>query len=354
MSNRDDFTLKTKQILAERVAFSCSFPGCPTITIGPSKESIESTSNIGMACHIAAAAGGKSARRFIKEMTPEERSSINNGIWMCYKHGKLIDTDESRFTIDILQSWKNIAEKRAQIILDGTSGISRDSFTEFLLAENEISISELGNENIIIGQALKDSCVSLLWGERLENAVRDLSIEVCLNSIIHGNANFFNVNIKKGGIELIDDGEEYDPLGLNDSKNKSGGTITVQHLLKYFEKELIVVSKRQGRLNKIVISFVKCVEDVVRINPCSYEFSRETYRHSYPRFESNFLPGCKNIFFVLPEYYCPSDINILCERLEELVNSERSLVFVGNNLSEISEWLLMQHFPKCRILNFQN
>ena len=43
---RDDFTLETKIQLAKRVGFHCSFPGCGSLTIGPSRESEKSTSSV--------------------------------------------------------------------------------------------------------------------------------------------------------------------------------------------------------------------------------------------------------------------------------------------------------------------
>ena len=56
-----------------------------------------------MACHIAAAAGGPGARRYVKEMSADERASVENGIWMCYTHGKVIDTDEA-FAGELLEA----------------------------------------------------------------------------------------------------------------------------------------------------------------------------------------------------------------------------------------------------------
>jgi hypothetical protein len=67
-----------------------------------------------MACHIAAASAGRNARRYDATMTAEERRLISNGIWLCYLHGKLIDTDEARFTVSQLKKMKEVAETRAQ------------------------------------------------------------------------------------------------------------------------------------------------------------------------------------------------------------------------------------------------
>lgn len=89
--HRDDFMPDTKEKLAARAGYRCSFPGCRVLTIGPSSEGPDATSSVGMACHISAASAGPGARRYRPDMSPEDRRSISNGIWMCYTHGKLID-----------------------------------------------------------------------------------------------------------------------------------------------------------------------------------------------------------------------------------------------------------------------
>lgn len=47
-------------------------------------------------------------------MTPEERSDINNGIWLCYSHSVMIDKDENTFTAQILLEMKASHEKKVQ------------------------------------------------------------------------------------------------------------------------------------------------------------------------------------------------------------------------------------------------
>tara|TARA_B100000929_G_scaffold5347_1_gene4503 strand:+ start:517 stop:705 length:189 start_codon:yes stop_codon:yes gene_type:complete len=54
---RDDFTKKTKEILAKRVGLLCSNPKCKKPTSGPNSDQNKST-NIGVAAHITAASVG--------------------------------------------------------------------------------------------------------------------------------------------------------------------------------------------------------------------------------------------------------------------------------------------------------
>ncbi|HFU4536168.1 TPA: hypothetical protein ACGPBQ_002737 [Yersinia enterocolitica] len=108
MAARDDFSPKTKQILSDRVGGRCSYPGCGQVTTGPNLHDPAKKVNTGVAAHITAAAKG--GPRFDENLTSEQRSAIENGVWMCEHHGRLIDADFSSYTIDQLKTWKSIAE----------------------------------------------------------------------------------------------------------------------------------------------------------------------------------------------------------------------------------------------------
>jgi hypothetical protein len=73
--------------------------------------------SIGVGAHITAASEG--GYRYGSNMTPEERSSPANGIWLCYSCSKLIDSDEKRYTVALLHEWKKNAVQRAQEAIAG-------------------------------------------------------------------------------------------------------------------------------------------------------------------------------------------------------------------------------------------
>ena len=110
---RDDFTPRTKSDLALRASHHCSL--CKCSTVGPSEEASNAVTNIGVAAHICAAAPGQGARRYDATMTPEERSHIENGIWLCASCSVLIDRDEGRFTVENLRNIKRDHERSRQI-----------------------------------------------------------------------------------------------------------------------------------------------------------------------------------------------------------------------------------------------
>ena len=107
---RDEFSKKVKDTLARRVAYLCSNPSCRKRTCGPAEDENKFCS-IGEAAHITAASKG--GPRYDYSLTPEERSSINNGIWLCKNCARLIDIDEEAYPVDLLRNWKDEAERNA-------------------------------------------------------------------------------------------------------------------------------------------------------------------------------------------------------------------------------------------------
>lgn len=90
MTLRDDFLQPVKDLLAARAGHKCSL--CGKGTSGPGTETDKSLSD-GIAAHITAAS--RNGPRFVETLSAEERRSANNGIWVCTKHSREIDSDKS-------------------------------------------------------------------------------------------------------------------------------------------------------------------------------------------------------------------------------------------------------------------
>lgn len=112
---RDDFPAPTKELLAKRVGYRCSNPSCRQLTTGPHNEQSRSV-NIGVAAHITAASPG--GPRFDASLSPDQRKLADNGIWLCHKCAKLIDSDVRKYTVDILSNWKKMSEQYTANELD--------------------------------------------------------------------------------------------------------------------------------------------------------------------------------------------------------------------------------------------
>jgi hypothetical protein len=107
---RDEFSKKTRDILAQRVNWKCSNPACQNPTSGP-HTSPEKAVNVGVAAHIYAASA--LGPRYDRTMSSEERQSIDNGVWLCQICAKLIDNDIDNFPASELRAWKQQAEHLA-------------------------------------------------------------------------------------------------------------------------------------------------------------------------------------------------------------------------------------------------
>jgi hypothetical protein len=159
-TTRDDFSKRTKSDLALRASYQCSL--CKASTVGPSDETSNAVTMIGVAAHIAAAAPGPGARRYDHSMTSDQRGSIDNGIWLCASCSVLIDRDEARFSAQYLHELKlkHEASKRLQ----GQGDADRDD------------IIAIGPSLIAIGSVLlfgPDGCLFRI-SHFLEGNIREL------------------------------------------------------------------------------------------------------------------------------------------------------------------------------------
>lgn len=83
--------------------------------MGPSDEGTNAVTMIGVAAHICAAAPGPGARRYDPAMSSEQRSHIDNGIWLCQSCSVLVDRDEQRFTVAELHRIKHEHESARRL-----------------------------------------------------------------------------------------------------------------------------------------------------------------------------------------------------------------------------------------------
>lgn len=113
---RDEFPRSVVEVLAKHAGQRCSI--CKRGTVGRSYESTLSVAQIGVAAHITAAAAG--GPRYDPSLSPDERSSIANAIWLCAAHARLIDVDVMRYTADLLRQIKSTHESAIARALGGT------------------------------------------------------------------------------------------------------------------------------------------------------------------------------------------------------------------------------------------
>lgn len=158
---RDNFSAKTVNSLALRAGHHCSMPTCGISTAGPSDSSPDKSVNIGVAAHITAAAPG--GPRYDSTMSPEERGSIKNAIWLCQTHSRLIDVNPDAYSIAQLHQIKQSHETAQSARLEGVS--SPHSNADFVA---------LGPDIIFTGELI--GVDNNLWSFRVDHFFRgDLS-----------------------------------------------------------------------------------------------------------------------------------------------------------------------------------
>lgn len=116
---RDEFPGPVKAVLAQRAAGRCCNPGCGRATSGPGLDPGRAV-NVGVAAHITAASPG--GPRYDAASSAAKRGSALNGIWLCQTCSKLIDSDVTRYTADVLRQWKAKAEGQAAAMLEAGTG----------------------------------------------------------------------------------------------------------------------------------------------------------------------------------------------------------------------------------------
>ncbi|MFG2002106.1 hypothetical protein ACGFNU_23435 [Spirillospora sp. NPDC048911] len=108
---RDDFTKQVKDQIERRAGHRCSMPNCRRATSSPNPTAPSQSIRTGVAAHITAAS--PQGPRFDASLTPQERASTENGVWMCQLCARVIDISPNVFTIEVLRAIKSDAERRA-------------------------------------------------------------------------------------------------------------------------------------------------------------------------------------------------------------------------------------------------
>ena len=164
---RDDFSIKTKELLAKRVGFRCSNPSCRQLTSGPHNNTLRSV-NVGVAAHISAASSG--GPRFNPTLSSKQRKAVSNGLWLCQKCAKLIDNDTETYTAVLLIDWKSTAEKLAKDEIEGThsNDLVTDKFADRRLEALERLFHKIRN--------VTELAMSLIENDSLPREIKEVAL----------------------------------------------------------------------------------------------------------------------------------------------------------------------------------
>ncbi len=149
MKNRDDFDSKTVEVLAKRASFICSYPNCRCLTLSASDADQMKFIYNGKAAHITAAAEG--GPRYNKNLTPQQRSDISNGIFLCSNCAEMIDKNKGiDFPEPMLVQWKSEHEEWVK------TNLNKSVDNSIVLVDGEHHAKGIGN---VTGLEIKKSAI---------------------------------------------------------------------------------------------------------------------------------------------------------------------------------------------------
>jgi hypothetical protein len=150
----DDFSPKIIKDVAHRASYTCCNPHCRRRTLAPSPANSAKMTHIGVAAHITAAS--PNGPRYDSSLTPQQRSAIENAIYLCIRCATLIDKNNGEdYPVDVLKAWKLLHEHwlSLQMHLDSAGAASPLSFVtqqENISVEQISSILKTYNDQVII------------------------------------------------------------------------------------------------------------------------------------------------------------------------------------------------------------
>lgn len=347
---RIEFPESVKLKLAQRVGYSCSFPGCPVQTIGPSAERSDKVSSSGTACHIIPASAGSKAMRYDPDYPKDKIGTYENGIWCCATHGRLIDTDETTYTAELLRYWRQVAEYKAHLQQEHGQNIQLKDFYRgsHPFPKDEYLFNNLGHENEIIGDAILHNCIHELWGDDLGHAIRDLIIELVRNALTHGGASECWLNLSKQSISLTDNGSRFDIADMGQAQRQSGGFTALEHMKNQWSNELIIGYHWLDSRNHTLLSRIYVPSDVSNTTQC---FVEPTF---WPvKFKVTSVGSCNPIYIIGREYISYSDISHMRVEMTSEQNRKRNFVYVARGISDGVIKEIESEIPNCAVMRLK-
>jgi len=294
---RDDFSAPVREHLAKRVAYHCSAPWCHAITVGPSETRPSRTSMTGVAAHITAAAKG--GPRYDKTLSPGERAAESNGIWLCAGHGRLVDNDTVRFTVELLRQWKERAELRASRELE-RAGVSYYCERALFSSQRELGTEDFTALQEEIQEFLLDIGVDDAWGPESSTHVRRLLYELGRNALEHGGGTSLCVTSELSSLTLEDNGAHFLLEDLRLSENGRGGKHAVQVFIDQLSGQLEVVHQEIKLGNRWSVIDVLTEVDTL---PCGLRLTSDISPEVLEQ-----LDGCETIHLYAQGLMAYSDV----------------------------------------------
>lgn len=298
-----DFSPATKETIAKRAGFMCSFPNCRKLLVGPASLSSEAVF-IGHVAHIFPASPG--GPRSPAGIPINELQSPQNGILLCAHHHQVIDSDDgTKYPPQLLRSFKDIQEQRISFLLNEYSSpigwIESIQIRKSPIFKSDARI-DFGKVTLVYGAngTGKTTICDLLRGTfnlaMLERWMdRELSFSVQYYSPIHHDV---SVHLKTGRVNYkIEDNDVFmNPYPLNIiSPVESPRWLPEDDDFTFFARmlridEILLLNMIQ---DKNVISGLSCKDFEMRIEPDDDDQTK--HRRLYAKLENGDLQSYSSL-----------------------------------------------------------
>ena len=264
---------------------------------------------------------------------------------MCATHARMIDRDEIRFSIPMLEAWKSLAEYLAQLEHDhGKVIVLSDANTlKFEIVEEAVVVNSVEMCSQRIGDAFADCCVLDIWGSRLGKIVRDAIIELAFNAFNHGDATEVRVQLGPGAIIIEDNGTLFDPTTLGKQGRVGGGSQTIEYLTAEFSESLLISYQHAQGKNHTRFCLVRTTLDIRRLTTCYAEKVDS-------EFNASSYPECDQVFLFLPRYMVISQGFGVTTAIKDLKTLGKKVVLVVTDISDLTKEKIRQTHPDLRII----
>ncbi|TXC71323.1 hypothetical protein FSB78_10495 [Sphingomonas ginsenosidivorax] len=348
----NDFTEKTRAIIGHRAGFRCSHPACRAPTAGPSAESEAARSDTATASHIISASPNPPARRRRPVGDKTELHGPDNGIWMCGTDGRLIDTDESTYTVETLRHWKRLAERRAhlaQILKRDSVVLADDDTISHPLAPLYLPVGPTRDLVDRIDTVLIEACSYEVWGAAPTHVIRELLAEIVRNAASYGGATEALLTVEPTRIHLTDNGAAFDLLSLVGHQNGRGGQAALSTVLRDWSGSIFVESEVTSEGNRYTVALIRTIKQLQAVTPCTFTLNYEAVMGHAEPVPSDY-DQCSVVHLIWDIGITYSDVDEAHAWVAWLRELGKAVVLVAPPMSDGLQEFIRAKFPEERLL----
>jgi hypothetical protein len=288
--------------------------------------------------HCGGLSGGA---RFDPELDEGDVAAIDNGIWLCQNHAKLIDDDSNRFTVGLLREWRSRAEELAAKEIGSIYRYDDDRLVPYrrLVAAGKGLHSRIDN-------FLRDIGAPRAWGLAHYDLGRMVLYELAANAFRHGGASEVELESTQTGVVLRDSGARF---GLTSLKERGrGGRAAILALTEKATGTLDLTYRWHSGVNEWAV--VDRVADQGSGLPCTFVVDSSDPRTAGDDLTNAVagLDGCDEVHVYAPRLWSFSDVAELAAAIKRHLANRRVVIHNVNRFSEIGEYMA-EVLPLARI-----